>query len=296
MTRPVNATSSIHQPDDAATSAALTLAALRARMEDLYALRDLSLPALSLPGVANPMVITLPADPDAPLDQFSAALDGRATVDKLEDAALPETMAIRETSAAAEQARAAVAAGTHLPYWGLLWPSGQALAETIVAERAAFTGKRALELGCGLGLTAAVALAAGVRLQAADCFTEALLFTRYNTLRLAGETPDLLLLDWRTPEGQIACRAGGPFDLLLAADVLYEQEDVAPLLELAPSLLAPDGVFWLAEPGRRVSRGFVAAAREAGWRDEERVYERAWPPDDDVVRVVVHRLTPPSQQ
>ena len=39
-------------------------------------------------------------------------------------------------------------------------------------------------------------------------------------------------LDWRSAAGREACVAHGPFDVALAADVLYEQEDQAPLLDL----------------------------------------------------------------
>jgi hypothetical protein len=83
-------------------------------------------------------------------------------------------------------------------------------------------------------------------------------------------------------------------ETLLAADILYEQDDLEPLLSLAPRLLAPGGVFWLAEPGRRVSLAFVAEARARGWRDESTAYERIWPTEDKPVRVVVHRYTLPG--
>jgi ribosomal protein L11 methylase PrmA len=146
----------------------------------------------------------------------------------------------------------------------------------------------ALELGCGLGVTATAALERGVSLLAVDCFTEALLYCRYNTLRNAGSACRTLPLDWRTPAGRAACVARGPFDLLLAADVLYEEEDILPLLELAPALLLPGARFWLAEPGRRVSRLFVAAAETRGWRDTPTVYERDWP-ELGAARVTVHR-------
>jgi predicted nicotinamide N-methyase len=193
---------------------------------------------------------------------------------------------------AASAAREAVAAGTHMPYWGLLWASGQALAEALLAAPEAVCGARTLELGCGLGLTACAALEVGVALWAADCFAEALLFCRYNTLRNTGRVPRTRLMDWRTEAGRAACHALAPFKLLLAADVLYEQDDLVPLLDLAPRLLVPGGSFWLAEPGRRVSGAFVEAARERGWAERERVYERAWAPDGDVVRVAVHHFTP----
>lgn len=264
------------------------LARLRARLARLYALADEPLP---IPGAPSPYTIALPASPDDPLDRFATGSSGGAAARSAQRPSLRELSAV---ALAAGQARLAVAAGVHMPYWALLWPSGLALAEALLAEPEAVQGRRALELGCGLGVTAAAALAAGARLTAADCYGEALLFTRYNALRNAGRAPRTLLLDWRSEAGRAACLAVGPFDLLLAADVLYEMENLAPLLELVPRLLAPGGTFWLAEPGRRVSLAFVAAAREAGWRDRETIFERAWPPDGDEARVAVHRFTLPE--
>ncbi len=263
---------------------AIILAALREEMERLYALRDISLPSPGLAHHGEPLVVTLPADPDAPLDHFSASPETSRDGLRGEQ---PEDMA-------AEQAHAAVAAGIHMPYWGLLWASGQALAETILAEQEQFRGKRVLELGCGLGLATAAGLVAGAWQCAVDCFAEALLFTRYNGLRAAGRMPETRLLDWRTPVGQEACQALRPFDIVVAADVLYEEEDLDPLLELIPTLLNPSGVFWLAEPGRRVSGKFVNAAKGRGWQDRECKFQRSWPPDEEVVQVVVHRLKTPG--
>jgi hypothetical protein len=79
---------------------------------------------------------------------------------------------------------------------------------------------------------------------------------------------------------------------VLAADVLYEEEDVMPLLELIPRLLGPGGECWLAEPGRRVALVFAHAAAERGWRDQVAIYERTWPPDGKSIRVTVHQYRP----
>src|SRR5215472_13783744 len=54
------------------------LAGLYQEMEQLYALRDITLPALTRAGDGQPFTITLPADPDAPLDQFAVQLEGMA--------------------------------------------------------------------------------------------------------------------------------------------------------------------------------------------------------------------------
>lgn len=260
---------------------------LRRRMERLFAVHDLPLDVAD-----HSWSLALPADPDAPLDQLAARqldscgiLPGQQT---------ERTQPASQQNDAAAIARRTATSGALLPYWALVWPSGLALAETLLANPNAIRGQRALELGCGLGTTATAALTCGARLWVADCFAETLLFCRYNTLRNAAAQPRTLLLNWRTAEGRDACLAAAPFDALLAADILYEQEDLEPLLHLAPRLLAPGGVFWLAEPGRRVSRAFVAEAEARGWRDDSTAYERVWPTEDKLVRVVVHQFTLPD--
>jgi predicted nicotinamide N-methyase len=268
--------------DREATPTTQSLLRLRGRAARLFPLHDLSLP---IPGAAHPYRIALPADPDGPLDQL-AAWQKRL-------AAGPTPQGDGAPAHASDDARQAVAAGFHLPYWALLWPSGMALAEALLADPEVTQDRRVLELGCGLGVTATAALQSSARLWAADCFAEALLFCRYNTLRNAGRAPSTLLLDWRSAAGREACVAHGPFDVALAADVLYEQEDQAPLLDLVPRLLVPGGAFWLAEPGRRVSLAFVEAARASGWQDEPTVYDRVWPHDEMPTRVVVHRFRLP---
>lgn len=265
-----------------------TLQRLRLRMERLFAVCDLP---LDVAGAPRRWALAMPADPDAPLDQLAAqllAIRGVLPGQRTESGELPE-----DTDNAATAARRTAMSGGLLPYWALVWPSGLALAETILAHPEALRGKRTLELGCGLGTTAIAALATGAALSVADCFAETLLFCRYNTLRNAGRLPRTLLLNWRTPAGRTACVARAPYDALLAADILYEQDDLEPLLDLVPRLLTPDGAFWLAEPGRRVSRAFVQAAAARGWRDESTDYERIWPTEEKPVRVVVHRYQLP---
>lgn len=251
-------------------------ARLRQRMERLYPLQDF---ALALPGAPAPYSIALPADPYAPLDRLAAEMAAGHVPGPSEPG-----------GDAAAVARQSLASGTHLPYWALLWPSGMALAEALLARPELVRGRRVLELGCGLGVTAIAALACGAKLWVADVFAEALLFCRYNTLRNTARMPRTLPANWRTEAGRAACRALGPFDVVLAADVLYEDEDREPLAEWVPHLLAPQGIFWLAEPGRRASRAFVADRLAAGWHDEAMSYERPWPPDDKSVVVTVHRF------
>ena len=53
-----------------------------------------------------------------------------------------------------------------------------------------------------------------------------------------------------TGASRACCSNGGPWDLVLAADVLYLQANVRILLDLLPKLVGPGGEVWIADPGR----------------------------------------------
>ncbi len=183
----------------------------------------------------------------------------------------------------------------NLPYWAEIWPSGVALADAALARAADLAGRPVLELGSGLGITATAALEASAALLAADYSPVSLVLCRYNTLRNAGREPQTLEINWRAPAPDLLARADAirGFPRLLAADVLYEARDVAPLLAIVDRLLASDGALWLAEPGRDTARRFLAAARDAGWRIASEHVDGPWP-DDGAVRVGLHVLRRPA--
>ncbi|CAA9293660.1 MAG: hypothetical protein AVDCRST_MAG77-4927 [uncultured Chloroflexi bacterium] len=227
------------------------LAAWRRRLERRRQVLDLP---ITIPGAARAYSIAVPANPDAVLDELMA----------------PDP---------------------HMPYWATPWASGLALAELLLVRRGALTGRRALELGCGLGITATAAAEVGLDVTASDCFAEALAYTGYNALRNAGQSVHTLLVDWRTPEGRIALAGPREVDLVLAADVLYEAEDIPPLLELLSRLLHQGSQVWLAEPGRATSTRFVDEAR-AVWTVETEEVERVWPAAAGYAKVRLHTITP----
>lgn len=183
----------------------------------------------------------------------------------------------------------------HLPYWAEIWPSGVALADVALARGAALAGRAVLELGCGLGVTAAAALLAGARLLATDYSLVSLDLCRYNTLHNVGRAPRTLAINWRQPPRELLDEAAAArgFPVVLAADVLYEARDVEPLLALVGRLLAPDGELWLAEPGRETARRFLSAAAAAGWRIATEHADGPWP-DGNRVRVGLHILRRPD--
>ncbi len=160
-----------------------------------------------------------------------------------------------------------------LPYWADLWPSARALARTLAARR--LGGMRVLELGCGLGLPSVVAARGGARACASDWAPEAVAAAQANARRNGLEVEGVVV-DWRAA-GALVARA--PWDLVVAADVLYEERNVAPLLDLLPRLGAE---VLLADPGRVAAAGFLAGARER--------FTLAGAPDPGHPSVTVHRL------
>jgi predicted nicotinamide N-methyase len=150
-----------------------------------------------------------------------------------------------------------------LPYWADLWPSAIVLSRMVV--RFDGTGRRALELGCGLGLPSVAAAAAGYQVTATDYYDDALRFARRNAVRNVGADLSTRLVDWRALPDDL-----GTFDLVLAADVLYERP-YAPLVARAViRCLAPGGIALLADPGRVALEGFLAECAALGATVRER--------------------------
>jgi predicted nicotinamide N-methyase len=138
-----------------------------------------------------------------------------------------------------------------LPYWAELWPSALALARMVAART--LRGARVLELGCGLGLPSLAAALAGGRVLATDWSADAVAMTARNAER-NGLSIDTLVCSWAEPEPLLE---RGPWDLVLASDVLYEARNREALGPLLPRLLAPHGAVWLAEPGRADAEAFL---------------------------------------
>jgi len=156
------------------------------------------------------------------------------------------------------------------PYGSVLWRSGVALASEL--DGMALRGLRIVELGCGLAVPSIVAARAGADVLATDAWPEALTLVARNA-DLNDVRIETATVDWAEPD-ELVKRA--PFDLVLAADVLYEWGSIDPLLSLLPRL-APE--IWLADPGRPAGVAFLERAGSR-WSIETR--------DRDVV--LIHRL------
>ena len=158
-----------------------------------------------------------------------------------------------------------------LPYWAELWPSAIALARVVAARD--LGGARVLELGCGLGLPSVVAALGGADVLATDWSEDALAVAALNAER-NGARLETARLAWAE-----APPPGGPWDLVLGADLLYERRNVEQLLVLLPRLGAE---VLLADPGRPALAAFLEGAA-ASWAVEKL-------PAEELPRAGVHRL------
>jgi predicted nicotinamide N-methyase len=146
-----------------------------------------------------------------------------------------------------------------IPYWADVWPSARILAQRLSSHAGA--GQRLLELGCGIGLPAIVAAAAGYEALATDYYAEALEFTEANAQRNGVETLDTRLVDWRRLPADL-----GLFDLIVAADVLYEKPQAALVVEVIEKCLATAGLAIVTDPGRRTADALLEICRDRGLR------------------------------
>jgi ETFB lysine methyltransferase len=141
-----------------------------------------------------------------------------------------------------------------LPYWADVWPSSLILARRLA--NAPGGGRSMLELGCGLGIVSLTAMRAGFKVLASDYYEDALRFTRANAWRNLRREPATRMIDWRSLPADL-----GTYDLIVAADVLYEMTYADLVADVLAAALAPRGMAIIADPGRIGVDQFIDACR-----------------------------------
>ena len=143
-------------------------------------------------------------------------------------------------------------ADDRMPYWAWSWPVSNILIDALPAILPE-SAREVEEIGCGLGLVAlaAAALRPNARIVACDHDETAVALLRQNAERNGLANLDARVADWSEPTDAA---------LVLAADVLYEDRFVDPLLERFRTQAEADASIWLADPGRPPLKRFLAAA------------------------------------
>jgi len=185
--------------------------------------------------------------------------------------------------------RAAYAADDYIPYWADLWPAARMLAKAVGREpwdgypRAEGAKLHALEIACGLGLPGIAALARGLRVTFSDIDELALTFAAENARRNTLTDFATAAIDLRSPPD------GLQFDVILGADLLYEERLVGPVVDFLAAALTPTGVALLADPDRVAAKSFGHECRVAGLA-VERAFARAGEPGGERIKGTIYRV------
>ncbi|MBE9059952.1 methyltransferase [cf. Phormidesmis sp. LEGE 11477] len=151
-------------------------------------------------------------------------------------------------------------ADQYMPYWAELWPSSQMLGEVLMQQTWP-ADHPALEIGCGVGLAGIVALSLGMHVTFSDYDATAVEFAAGNAIANGFTHFKKLPLDWRfPPDFQVP--------LLLAADVIYEERNIAPLIAFIQTVLEPEGICLLSDSDRSTKGGFRYALKQANLKFE----------------------------
>lgn len=130
------------------------------------------------------------------------------------------------------------------PIFGVVWPSGEVLAQFMSDFK--IEGKRILEVGCGIGLTSLLLNQRSADITATDYHPEVAGFLRANTLLNEGETIPFIRVAWDDKEDLRL----GKFDLIVGSDLIYETEHINLLSEFINQHAKPDCEVILVDPGR----------------------------------------------
>ncbi len=140
------------------------------------------------------------------------------------------------------------------PYWAHLWSGAHVLAAAV--PRGART---AIELGCGLALPALTAARRGARVVCVDRDPTPLAFVRASAAANGvADVVHAVAADATSPA------VGGTYDLVLAAEVLYDRAAFPRIAQAIGDRLAPQGTALLTDGHRIDTRAFPAELMARG--------------------------------
>jgi len=163
------------------------------------------------------------------------------------------------------------------PYWALIWIGARAIASRLLTSTLA-QATSVLDLGCGLGLSGLAAATAGGNVTFADYREEPLEFVRASLAHLCLEAAEVIRLDFTTDSLEQR------FDLILAADIVYDPDGYPTLVDFLDSHLQDNGSILLTETLRADARQVIDMLADRGmtistdavWIDEGGRSERTW--------------------
>ena len=145
----------------------------------------------------------------------------------------------------------------YMPYWAYLWPASLKMVATIL-RTAWKPGTEVLELGAGIGLVGLAGLAQGLQVTISDYEPKAVDLAIFNAKRAGYTQVTGLVLDWRNPPNR-------QFEWIWGCELLYEDRNHEPILELTAQMLAPGGTAWFVDGGRAKAERFCNLLPQHGF-------------------------------
>jgi len=129
------------------------------------------------------------------------------------------------------------------PLFGVIWPSSEILAHEM--ENFDIEGKRILEVGCGMALSSLLLNSRRADITATDYHPEAAGFLAENVILNKGKAIPYIRTGWADLQNDL-----GTFDVVIGADLLYEDEHSSLLSEFINRHTNPKCEVILVDPGR----------------------------------------------
>lgn len=148
------------------------------------------------------------------------------------------------------------------PYFGVLWPSAEALARFLGEHPELVKGKSVLELGCGLGLPSLVSHYLGAKVLATDFHPDVEKYFLRNCTHSSLDVP-YKRFNWRSLESEL-----GTFDVVIGSDILYESNHPEQVISCLLKFIAPGGRMILSDPGRAYLQKFLNEIKNKGLSEE----------------------------
>lgn len=162
--------------------------------------------------------------------------------------------------------------------FGVVWDSGRTLARVMSDYEG--DGRRILEVGCGIGLASLVLNKRGLDVTATDHHPDADAFLQRNAALNGGPAIPFVRAGWdEDPAFE------GPFDLVIASDVLYERGHAEALSAFIDRQTTRQSEVIMVDPGRKQTARFSGLLRSQGYQHEEL---RSSPDEASRQRIIVH--------
>ena len=156
----------------------------------------------------------------------------------------------------------------------VVWPAGLALARLVAHCPSLVQGKSVLEIGAGLGVVGNAALRAGAKgVCMCDVDGDMLRLAKKSAAANAPDDPTratTTLLDWENVPEDFCASEEEKYDVVLAADVLYDASAARCVSDVVRSATKPGGMALVCDPENRTHRdAFADANIAAGWETVE---------------------------